>query len=71
MRMQSLLYRGIDRAKHYLQVLHWDTRQELSPEAARLTYNTLYGDGYGDNIAAEMSRAVKEAEAKRRLEDAQ
>lgn len=62
------LWRGREKAKAYIQSIHWDARSdEITKEKVQRVYLELYGQARADEIVSAMSRVQKEAEAEERL----
>ena len=58
------------KAEAWKQIINWNTTLSLTPENVRSVYAEVHGEERANNIAAAMSRAIKEAEADRALKDA-
>lgn len=58
------------KAEAWKQIIHWNTTLSLTPENVRSVYTEVYGEERANSIASAMSRALKEAEADRALNEA-
>ena len=70
MEEQWLLYMARSKAEAWKQIINWNTTLSLTPENVRAVYAEVHGEERASNIASAMSRALKEAEADRALNEA-